>query len=463
MTATSVPLTPISATPAPAQAGMAALPPGPGDDFSQYLDQATPQTPVSTGEVLQSQPGKPLPLLEQAGELAPLLPQDWGAYPVSRGAGGAANDLPTVDSGQLTAPLLPPDVPVSEEAGPAGAEALWTLLLDRPEPASAQAPAPDSTPDPDSAMPLAAALAPAPPEIDPLPLTWGAQQPVAQQGGIETSTPPIAPAPQTQSESPVALIASVPGRPVVAELVAEARPEGFDPASGRAPLRPFQDAGPQAAVLEPGGAGAGSWMEGQGADDGLWQGLAEAREPLVARQPSIAKSDGEGAFLELLHHSRQTTPSSLTNSPATELRQLGLELPLGSRGWSQGLGERLQWLIGRDIQQAEVRLNPQHLGPLEIRVSMQNDQANVTILAQHALTREAVEASLPRLREMLQEANLSLGSLDVGQRELASQGGGQGARPGQAGRGFASEMADENPLEAAQPRLRLQGLVDAFA
>ncbi len=95
----------------------------------------------------------------------------------------------------------------------------------------------------------------------------------------------------------------------------------------------------------------------------------------------------------------------------------------GDNGWDQAMGERILWMVGKQIQGAEVRINPPHLGPVEIRLSLQHDQASVSFAAHHAGVREALEAAIPRLREMLGENNLQLVSVDVGQRDKGEQRG----------------------------------------
>lgn len=118
-----------------------------------------------------------------------------------------------------------------------------------------------------------------------------------------------------------------------------------------------------------------------------------------------------------------------------------LDAPMGTKAWEQGVGERIHWMVNNGASSAEIRLNPQHLGPLSIRISLHNDQTQVSILAQHGATRDAIEASLPRLREMFQDANLNLGNVDVGRREAQQQGPGQNQ-----GQNFSQtqEQASEN-------------------
>lgn len=84
--------------------------------------------------------------------------------------------------------------------------------------------------------------------------------------------------------------------------------------------------------------------------------------------------------------------------------------------WGNQLGERVVMMAGNQLRMAEIRLTPAELGPLRVQVSVDDGAANVTFHAQHAVTREAIEQALPRLREMLAENGLSLAQADVSDR-----------------------------------------------
>jgi flagellar hook-length control protein FliK len=110
----------------------------------------------------------------------------------------------------------------------------------------------------------------------------------------------------------------------------------------------------------------------------------------------------------------------LVNSTTGGIRPsmiMPLDIPVGQAGWDRAVGERIQWMVGQNIQQAEIKLNPPNLGPMEIKISMQNEQTSVTFVATQAPTREAIEASIPRLRELFGEINLNLANVDVGQQQ----------------------------------------------
>lgn len=123
----------------------------------------------------------------------------------------------------------------------------------------------------------------------------------------------------------------------------------------------------------------------------------------------------------------QTQLASINAKP---LLALPVQVPVGQPGWDNSLGDRLQWMVSKHVQQAEIKLTPPDLGPLEIKISLRNDQTHVSFVANHAATRDALEAAIPRLREMFNEANLNLGQVDVGQRQAGGTAGGDGRGSG---------------------------------
>lgn len=67
-------------------------------------------------------------------------------------------------------------------------------------------------------------------------------------------------------------------------------------------------------------------------------------------------------------------------------------------------------------QTAELRLTPPHLGPVEIALTLNHDQgieASIQFASPHAAVREAIEASLPRLKELFAESGIAMGNVTV--------------------------------------------------
>lgn len=91
--------------------------------------------------------------------------------------------------------------------------------------------------------------------------------------------------------------------------------------------------------------------------------------------------------------------------------------------WNTELGEKLLWMHKQAVPSAEIRLNPEHLGPISIKVDVSQDQASVVFTAQHAAVRDAIEAAIPKLREMLGGQNLNLADVNVSQQQSEQRPG----------------------------------------
>lgn len=140
----------------------------------------------------------------------------------------------------------------------------------------------------------------------------------------------------------------------------------------------------------------------------------------------------------------------------------GLSVPLGQPGWDHALGDRVQWMVNQNIQQADLRLNPPQLGSMEVSVSVKNDQTNVSFMVQHPQVREALEDAIPRLREMFNASGLTLGDVNVSQQSLPQhRHGGEGHET--VIRGSAEAMNEEGTQSIELPINGTgQGLVDLY-
>lgn len=150
-----------------------------------------------------------------------------------------------------------------------------------------------------------------------------------------------------------------------------------------------------------------------------------------------------------------------------------LDIPshINSPHWGSAVGDKVVWMLGNQNQSAELRLNPPSLGPLEVRVSVNDGQATLSFVTPHAPVREAIEAATPRLREMLGDSGINLGdvSVNVGtfsQQQSASQDQTQNRPASQYWATVASEAETGSyaaPLATSMRHLRDGGMVDLFA
>lgn len=154
-----------------------------------------------------------------------------------------------------------------------------------------------------------------------------------------------------------------------------------------------------------------------------------------------------------------------SNAPAGQAN-LVAQQPINSPQWSSEVGKGLLWMARNDVQTAQMAINPPHLGPIEITLTLSKDRASAHFASPFADVREVLQEALPRLREILEGAGVQLGQADVGhqsRQELARQNG----RPREDGPEFGLEHATLRPDAAVNAastgRHRIGvGLVDTF-
>ncbi|MDP2154979.1 MAG: flagellar hook-length control protein FliK [Sulfuricella sp.] len=138
---------------------------------------------------------------------------------------------------------------------------------------------------------------------------------------------------------------------------------------------------------------------------------------------------------------------------------------VGSAEWGGAVGEKIVWMANKSHQVAELHLNPPNLGPLEVRLTISNDQASALFVSHHSAVREAIETALPRLREMLADNGIMLGNVTVGSESFSQQqasdqrNGKEGSRGGLGAEGVMARI--EVPGRPAG--LARDGMVDIFA
>jgi len=136
---------------------------------------------------------------------------------------------------------------------------------------------------------------------------------------------------------------------------------------------------------------------------------------------------------------------------STQQAAIALERPVGQPGWNRELGNRIIWMTGKSVDVAEIRVNPPQLGPLEVRINLNQDQASVAFTAQNSVVREAIEAAVPRLREMFSSQQLNLVNVDVSQQSFSGHHGhgssGEGGDAEQGERIAYLQSADESPVD----------------
>lgn len=221
-----------------------------------------------------------------------------------------------------------------------------------------------------------------------------------------------------------------------------------------------------ALVLRTGEAAAGPGESDPGAVLGF---IVSSREQLAAQplEEGVAALAQEQLSQES-SAAEEPTPFQTLLTPASEAADAELKLeaekplpvPVRHPEFGQAVGERLVWVVRNEVQAATIRLDPPSLGPLEISVSIKDDQAAIVIQAQHALTREVLEAEAPRLRGMLGEAGFAQVDVDVARDEAGQNEGRHSGQNGSRGMAAADEAGDAG---TATPAARVSvGLIDQY-
>ncbi len=179
------------------------------------------------------------------------------------------------------------------------------------------------------------------------------------------------------------------------------------------------------------------------------------------------------------HRNTQSAPvsssSTLTNSTATTSTTPStpmLNAQLGSNEWQQALSQQIVMFSRNGQQNAELRLHPEDLGAIQINLTLDKDQAQLSMVSSHSQVRAALEAALPQLRTALAESGINLGQSNVSSDAFAQsqnyQGQQEGRRDGQHG-SFTLSQDSENEITpiavpaALQARATGNGAVDIFA
>lgn len=156
-------------------------------------------------------------------------------------------------------------------------------------------------------------------------------------------------------------------------------------------------------------------------------------------------------------------PPAATAMPAV---MPSIDVPPGANGWGDALGDRVIMMAGQRLQTADIRLNPADLGPLRVQVSVDDGSVSVNFHAQHALTRDAIEQALPRLRDLLGDNGLALADASVSDQGAPRQEADDSREPaayGSANVGDGSLVGAAETRSSAARRTTASSLVDLFA
>lgn len=180
---------------------------------------------------------------------------------------------------------------------------------------------------------------------------------------------------------------------------------------------------------------------------------AAASEPSARQAPPIDLSFLNAAAAPAPGREPPATPGA---APAEPRLQFASEI-----------GQRVVTMVEQGVHDVRLRVHPEHLGPIEIRVRLDGDSAQVAFHSAHAAVRDALADAVPRLRELLGAAGFGLGHVDIGAGDPQSFGTSDGQPHGtRAVDDDAGDPGAGSSVERDAPERIValtHGLVDTFA
>lgn len=142
----------------------------------------------------------------------------------------------------------------------------------------------------------------------------------------------------------------------------------------------------------------------------------------IAKEKSLKEADlfagkqsPRGTLISQLSsqtHQQPAIPAALSQAtqPASPTT---IHTAITQPAWGDEFSQKVTWMATQHSQSAELHLNPPQLGPLDVTIKMNGDQATASFSSPHAEVRDAIEQALPKLREMLADSGIMLGNATV--------------------------------------------------
>ena len=233
--------------------------------------------------------------------------------------------------------------------------------------------------------------------------------------------------------------------------------------------RPSRDAA-EANALPTSSAAITSAAELRTRDEAVLAAVGERRTGGEAQSRDGA-STGDAASAAGLQSLMQTASAQAAAAPDSASPLQRLHEQVGTPAWSNEVGQATLRMAAGDLQSASLRLNPEHLGPMEVQLRIDNGIAHLAFTAAHTETRQALEASRPTLERMFADQGITVGDCAVGDsssRPSFDPGATADGSPrdGTAGRWRTDTAGAADGAAATTVTTRLTralGMVDTFA
>jgi flagellar hook-length control protein FliK len=159
------------------------------------------------------------------------------------------------------------------------------------------------------------------------------------------------------------------------------------------------------------------------------------------------------------------TVATTTAPPVLDAPSPGFRESPGSAQWQRALDDQLLLMVNKGGQHARIRMHPEDMGQLDIRIVVGNDRVDLNFAVQHAAVASAVHQHLPHLAQLFAEQGLAMGQTSVSQQQAdggSQAGGGDGRAPHSGANAWPGQGEEIVSTPGAWSPLN-RGLFDAFA
>ncbi len=171
------------------------------------------------------------------------------------------------------------------------------------------------------------------------------------------------------------------------------------------------------------------------------------RDVHQVNQATKSAASAEEMIAKLSSENVQSTAQSASN--AKQLTSLQNEaLSVYRKDFAGSVKDKVMVMMNQKLQQVEIRLDPQELGNVNVKINLQNEQATVSFTVQNQQAKEAFDQNLGRLKDMLSESGVDVGDANVEQQNKQNDGDELGDNRGSGdGDGSENDLSELNGTE----------------
>ena len=156
--------------------------------------------------------------------------------------------------------------------------------------------------------------------------------------------------------------------------------------------------------------------------------ISDVMSKVVSPQTDFAMNVRSNDAITPIHQASSLSPMtnepsllSSANSTVTPYT-MDLSTPVDVAQWQKSLTQHIMMFNRQGMQTAEIKLHPQELGSLHIKLAMTDDNINLHMMAAHNMVKGLLESAIPFLRTSLQEQGFTLQQTDISDFSMMSDG-----------------------------------------